>query len=1091
MIKGMKTKSANGTIEEAKYLGSAEITTVTSNNQMYTIHFPMAIYQPSTPVNLISSKQLKNMGIGRDTYTDTLVHISTKRELAQIEWSQDIACIKTIPPTVNNNSLPQLILATINYATMHRRLFHAGKEVIQRACKDANIDICDTKVFCEPCVMAKATDEYGKQAPPMTTVPLEYIRTDVITHREPGHLGYKYSVHFVDVASNFQWVKFVVAKKDAFQALQEWVKWIETQTGHCVKIIGLDGGGEFGQSTRPFQNDRLIQWARGKGIQIMTTTPHTPWMNGKVERMGRTICEKTRAIMLDNNVPSHLWPFTMETATRIQNLLPTRANANMLSPHEVFAKALKLPETKPYIKHLRAYFCDAYYYIKTQKRLQSDKFAARAGKAKLIGYVDMHGKIYWLWDPKTNKIIRASAVRFNDDIDTTSTTDTIQCAPVEYEAAFTDTNIQETEQAVRSVRTTITSKPPRTKSLPDIDKPPTSLSAPAPPTPTTGQCDNVPGSFGGAPLTPEMTPEYEENEVKQEIEEDAPPLRRSGRTKHVDGWYNRIAKGSFLGMQLMTKEKEMTEYMINLQLVMFTLASIRHQVPKNYRQALKSPLFNTHWLPAMQKQHRSLTEHRVWDLIDLPPGAKVLPGKWVYDIKEVSTEELLYRARWVACGNYEEWSDQATYAAVAHAISVRIFLIIVAIFNLECLQFDFKTAFLNAAIPTSITYYIEQPTGMEYHPGKVCRLNKALYGLRTSALFWFEELKPVLAQMGFKSLQSEICMFVNEKENIYVILYVDDFLIAGPSRSRIQEIAHGLNKRFELKELGDVSYFLGFDISRDREARTIHLSQRTYIENLLDKYGASEMNGVQTPWPAGLTLSKKDTTVSQDVIQKYMKLTGSLNWIATGTRPDITYTVNQLASANNGPSTSHHDLAKHLLRYLKRTSSFGLTLGGADNLSMITYADASFADDVDTRHSMGGYIVTIGGAPVAWKSKRQTFVTLSSTEAEFCNLTPAFLLSCWVRDILAEAGHRLPKPIQMYTDSANARSWILNPTKAASSRSVDIRYKWIIERVKSGELDLRHIPGTEMVADGLTKPLRRELHTKFIRLLGLTENSPI
>jgi hypothetical protein len=143
----------------------------------------------------------------------------------------------------------------------------------------------------------------------------------------------------------------------------------------------------------------------------------------------------------------------METIVMVSNLLPTKANPENISPHERFATVMGMPEEarKPYIRHLRTYFCHAYYYIKPQKRDKSDKFGPRAEKGRLIGYADLHGKIYWVWNPKTSEIVRASAVKFNEGEDYRPDDD---CEGPEYEAVFADTTIEEDESVVEFWRTT-------------------------------------------------------------------------------------------------------------------------------------------------------------------------------------------------------------------------------------------------------------------------------------------------------------------------------------------------------------------------------------------------------------------------------------------------------------------------------------------------------------------------------------------------------------------------------------------------------------------------------------------------------------
>ena len=136
-------------------------------------------------------------------------------------------------------------------------------------------------------------------------------------------------------------------------------------------MIGLNGGPEFGQSPKEFQNGQLYTWAKSVGKEIFKTTLYTPWMNGKAERAGKLICERARALMIEYNIPKNLWPFVVDTVVKVINLLLTSANPGGASPYEIFCNGTNMPEeaTKPYIKHLRSYFCDAYYFVKLQQRV--------------------------------------------------------------------------------------------------------------------------------------------------------------------------------------------------------------------------------------------------------------------------------------------------------------------------------------------------------------------------------------------------------------------------------------------------------------------------------------------------------------------------------------------------------------------------------------------------------------------------------------------------------------------------------------------------------------------------------------------------
>ena len=180
---------------------------------------------------------------------------------------------------------------------------------------------------------------------------------------------------------------------------------------------------------------------------------------------------------------------------------------------------------------------------------------------------------------------------------------------------------------------------------------------------------------------------------------------------------------------------------------------------------------------------------------------------------------------------------------------------------------------------------------------------------------------------------------------------------------------------------------------------------------------------------------------------------------------------------------------KHLLRYLKGIANCGLEFGSPDlataDLLMLTFADASLADRMPSRHSTSGHVVFVARAPVVWKTKKQTFVAFSTMEAEFANLTLAALSAKWVAKILEECGAPQLKPTILFTNSLNAYLIMMNPLNKARTWTIDIRYKWVIEQAERKLLEARHVKGIDMPVDRLTKPLQKEKHAVFVRMLGM------
>ena len=206
-------------------MGTLESEAPCSNRTVTTMQVNRSLYCPTSPVNLLSSGALREDGVVRDGLNDKLIHKTTGRELAKIVWINGVAVIPCKPPPdlEQKKDVRQAILASINHRTMHRRLMHASRDVVIQACKKADIRIHGAyeKHFCEPCVMGKATDIIGKEAPVVTDETLSYVRADLIYHKHSGHLGYHYSVHIVDVYSGYHWVKFCRTKDDAYIILKE------------------------------------------------------------------------------------------------------------------------------------------------------------------------------------------------------------------------------------------------------------------------------------------------------------------------------------------------------------------------------------------------------------------------------------------------------------------------------------------------------------------------------------------------------------------------------------------------------------------------------------------------------------------------------------------------------------------------------------------------------------------------------------------------------------------------------------------------------------------------------------------------------
>jgi hypothetical protein len=298
-----------------------------------------------------------------------------------------------------------------------------------------------------------------------------------------------------------------------------------------------------------------------------------------------------------------------------------------------------------------------------------------------------------------------------------------------------------------------------------------------------------------------------------------------------------------------------------------------------------------------------------------------------------------------------------------------------------------------------------------------------------------------------------------------------------------------LGETFALTALGEVDHFLGLQIVRDRKLKTIQLTQQPYIERVLTGRGWLNLNGAATPLDPRMKYDPNLPELSGGEKAEFLELVGSGQWVGNNTRPDVAYAANFLGRARNKPTSQHMEQLKRLWRYLSGTRKLGLTLGGRawEDLELWLHCDASWADDPRTRKTTAGHIIYVGDSPVKWVSKQQSIVTLSTTEAEFVNMSAAGRDMVWVKTLLHDMNIPMTKIPMIGTDSRNALIAAQSDKINLSTRHTDVRYKWVKERVRNGELTLRWIETSQMKADGLTKPLSSNKHAQFVRLIGLTE----
>ncbi|UYV67996.1 hypothetical protein LAZ67_5002745, partial [Cordylochernes scorpioides] len=385
---------------------------------------------------------------------------------------------------------------------------------------------------------------------------------------------------------------------------------------------------------------------------------------------------------------------------------------------------------------------------------------------------------------------------------------------------------------------------------------------------------------------------------------------------------------------------------------------VHDQEPLNYEDAIVGQN-SKQWKLAMDDEFNSLMKNQTWTYVTLPSDRKAIACKWVYKIKQnADGSNEMFKARLVAKGYSQKpgLDYGETFSPVVKFDSIRTILSLCASLDMEMIQLDVKSAFLNGDLEEEL--YMEQPQGYENpdFPNHVCSLQKSIYGLKQSPRMWNKKFHEFLIKFDLKPSLSDSCVYTMKCKQAYILLaiYVDDCLICSVNKQHLDDIVQYLNSNFEIKTF-TADYFLGLQIYRDRTTKMLFLHQASYIERTLEHYNLLDIKLQSVPSDPYSKLTKEMCPKDDQEIEEmnkipYRQTIGSLMYLMTGTRPDIAYAVSAVSQFMNNPGPSHWTAVKKIFGYLKATKNIGICFGGSSCTStLIGFSDADFAADIFTK----------------------------------------------------------------------------------------------------------------------------------------------
>ncbi|KAJ9542762.1 hypothetical protein OSB04_029268 [Centaurea solstitialis] len=775
-----------------------------------------------------------------------------------------------------------------------------------------------------------------------------------------------------------------------------------------------------------FCSEEFNAYCRKNGITRHRTVAHTPQQNGVAERMNRTILEKVRCMFSNSKMPKTFWAEAASTACYLINRSPSVA-LEKKTPMEVWSGS---PAD---YTDLKIFGCPAY------ARVDNGKLEPRAIKCNFLGYKD-GVKGFRLWCPETKKILISRDVTFD-------------------ESSMLSDSPPPTSEPI--------SESPKEKPPVEVELPMAQTSSPV----TTNDLNAASSSTStGA--------QVEDDSSSQTVPQAPEPCiaRDRGRREIV-----RPAR--------YTEEADLVAHAFNVAEEMEGTVE-----PTSYSEAMKLDDADE-WLMAMKAEMESLLKSGTWELVLIPKGKKAVRSKWVFKLKEGATpeEKPRYKARLVAKGYSQipgvDYND--IFSPVVKHTSIRALLGMVASDDLELEQMDVTTAFLNGELEEEI--FMHQPEGFVV-PGKeghVCKLIKSLYGLKQSPRQWYKRFDAFVTAHGLSNSSYDSCVYFKKCDDgsiLYLLLYVDDMLIAAKDMGEVQKVKDQLSSEFEMKDLGAAKKILGMEIVRDRKARKLYLSQEGYVQKVLRRFGMSEAKPVNTPFAPHFKLSSALSPSTQaDVAYMarvpYSSAVGSLMYAMICTRPDLAYAVSMVSRYMANPGKEHWKAVQWILRYLKGTADLCLHFG-RNSSGVLGYVDSDYGKDVDNRRSITGYVFTLDGCAISWRAHLQPTVALSTTEAEYMAVSEVVKEGVWLKGFFGELCERL-KVEEVFCDNQGAVLLTKDRVLHDRTKHIDIRHHYVREVVARDDLKVVKISTDDNAADMLTKPLPVAKFNLCLDLVGV------
>jgi Reverse transcriptase (RNA-dependent DNA polymerase) len=489
----------------------------------------------------------------------------------------------------------------------------------------------------------------------------------------------------------------------------------------------------------------------------------------------------------------------------------------------------------------------------------------------------------------------------------------------------------------------------------------------------------------------------------------------------------------------------------------------------------------------------------------------------IFDVKQ---QDMRYKARLVVGGHVIDSSDYTTYSSVIENISVRLLFLAATHQNLGIMTGDIGNAFPTAPCAEKVWSKCGPEFGEQ--EGAIVTLQRALYGLKTASRSFHEFFGDTLRRMGFTPTRADQDLRYRKADDHigydYIATHVDDIAIAA---MRPAEYMNQIEQEFLVRNKEDSpSYYLGNDLQMKQGSKSLHVSNKTYIKEVLRKYQEEHRTLPKKNIPMSPNAHPElDTSepLDENGTKQYQKIIGIGQWLVVAGRFDINFAISSLSRYAAAPRKGHLDMAEDILGYLKKYPAKGYVInpkppkidhryetvklkedfGGqyqyfqedldpkfpkplVPEMDINIFVDANHAHDKVTGRSVTGILCFVGSTPVIWQSKRQASVQTSTFGAEFTALKKAVEEAITLRYYLRSMGIAITKATPIFVDNMSVVLNASNPGSTLNKKSVALSYHFVREHMANSVVEIRKIDSTDNYADPFTKALNSGNHHDFL-----------